>query len=237
MSDDTNENPPSVSLDPAVLSGGMAGMLRFILRKWSMTELESALPAVVTGVDGTGRKFVSARPLIQQVTTSGKVINRPEIAKLPILQLSGGDFVLSFPVAVGDIGWIVACDRDISLAVQNFKDGKDQPPGSQRHHDFRDAFFIPDAARKWASGAEGAPANAVALQSKDGTMAVWISPDSIKLKHPTLVEIAAPAVRVTGTVTATNFIVGASSFLSHIHPVTFGSPGSTGATSPPSPTP
>ncbi|MHC5543545.1 Gp138 family membrane-puncturing spike protein, partial [Singulisphaera rosea] len=109
---------------------------------------------------------------------------RAQVASVPVFQYGGAGFVMSFPVATGDTGWIKANDRDISLFKQTMQAN---PPNTQRKHSFEDAMFFPDTLLDGVTIAAEDVGNAV-FQNGDGTvrLALW----------PTLFKFTAPQVTV-----------------------------------------
>jgi hypothetical protein len=140
------------------------------------------LPASVVAYDRATNR-ASVQPLIPVITTSGVQINRAPVASVPVLQLGGGGFVLSFPIAAGDLGWIKANDRDISLFKQSLKNSI---PNTQRKHSFEDAMFIPDTMFSGVTIA-GGDADNVVLQNLAGTVKISLSGDTVTLKAPHIV--------------------------------------------------
>lgn len=178
------------SRDPAN-EGTLLGVMNTALRK-HLQSVDDMLPARVISFDrATNRAQVL--PLIRILTTDGRQSTRAQIASVPVLQLGGGGFVLNFPIVAGDLGWIKANDRDISLMLQSWADS---PPNSLRLHSFQDAVFIPDAMHGWIIAEEDA-ANVV-LQSLDGSVKVSLGAASLKL--------AAGAASMTMTTAGTVFI-------------------------------
>lgn len=163
--------PPS--RDPAD-DGSMLGTLQQVLKKF-LQGVDGCLPARVLAYDRAANR-AQVQPLVRVLTTDERQVSRAPIASVPVLALGGGDFVLSFPIQAGDLGWIVANDRDTSLYLQNLRES---PPNSLRLHSFQDALFIPDLVRGFAIQGEDA-ANAV-LQTRDGTARVAISAAGVKL--------------------------------------------------------
>lgn len=202
--------PPSI--DPADLDS-VNGMLRTVLRKFVMGEMDDALPAQVVAVDSRNSGMVTVRPLIDVLTTDGQRVPRGQV-RVPVLQIGGGGVMLSFPVQAGDLGWIKAADRDTSLFVQN---GTAVPPNTLRYHSFGDGFFIPHIMREYVIDA--ADNGSAVLQTTDGTQKIVIGPTGVKIKatnatvEATATVIASTTVNVntanavfSGTVTATGFI-------------------------------
>lgn len=75
------------------------------------------------------------------VITDNTILKRSPIMSVPVVRLGGNGVVLSFNLKSGDLGWIKANDRDISLFKQSFKESI---PDTARFHSFSDAVFIPD---------------------------------------------------------------------------------------------
>lgn len=155
----TGYNPSS--FDPS-MRGDLPGTIRYVLEKF-LQNTDDALPAQVVAFNRTTNR-VSVQPLISIVTTSNTVIPRAQLQSLPVLQLGGGGFVVSFPIAVGDTGWVKAMDRDISLFLQGIAGGTSAvtQPNTARKHSFSDALFIPDTMLK-----------GVTISSDDVNNAVW----------------------------------------------------------------
>ena len=171
-----NANP---SIDPANIDS-VTGLLRHVIDK-STQEMDGMLPAQVIAFNRNDPNRVQVQPLIMLVDTNGAQIQRGEIASIPVLQLGGGGFVLSFNLKAGDLGWIKANDRDISIFLQSFKNSR---PQTFRKKSFSDAVFIPDVMKGYTVDAEDL-GNAV-IQSLDGAVKISIGADKIKIKAPTI---------------------------------------------------
>jgi hypothetical protein len=190
---DPGENFPSQGLDPADVRD-LGGAFRMIFRKL-MQNTDGMLPASVVAVDAE-RNYVTVQPMIKIVGTGGTQLPRAQIVQVPLFNAGAGSYVLSFPVTPGDLGWIVASDRDISLYLQN---NQQSPPNTRRMHSFEDGLFIPDMARLWTLA--GGDAAKVVLQNKDGTIKITLGADQITLVHPTKVEVQTPLAHFTADVT------------------------------------
>lgn len=171
-------NPPDI--DPAN-NGTLAGTMRFAFNKL-LQSTDGMLPASVIAYNRTTNR-VQVQILIELVTTNGQRVPRPQIASIPVLVLGGGGYMLSFPLNVGDLGWVAANDRDISLFLQSYTQS---PPNTGRVKSFSDALFIPDVMRGYTVGA-GDGANAL-LQSTDGTVKITLGTGKITISAP-VVEI------------------------------------------------
>ena len=231
--------PPS--RDPTN-EGTFSGMFKAILRKFLQNDIDTMLPAVVISYDRASNTAI-VKPTIQMLDTNGNAISREQIAKVKVLALGGGGFVLNFPLQAGSKGWIEACDRDISLFAQ--AGNEEQPPNTLRFHSFSDSRFIPDIFSQYviSPSDEGA----MVLQSTDGSVAVVVDAAELRLRAPSVkvvssgntaitsagtLTITASATTINGPVTAPNGItIGSIPFGSHRHTgVTLGTGTSGGPT-------
>ena len=163
------------SRDPAN-DGSLLGMARQILDKF-LSGIDDMLPARVVSFNGDRQNpRVAVVPMVKLLTTTGQQVGRAQVASVPVMQFGGGGVALSFHLKPGDLGWIKANDRDISLMLQGYRDAA---PNTLRKHSFQDAVFIPDVMRGLVVNAEDAE-HAV-LQTLDGSVRVAIWPDRVKL--------------------------------------------------------
>jgi hypothetical protein len=98
------------------------------------------MPASVTKV--INGSFVNIQPQLQRVYTAGNgsAVTLKEIQNVMIGCLSGMDYWIKPPVAVGDEGIALFCERSLdNYAVQ----GGITDPQSARHHSMTDPIFIP----------------------------------------------------------------------------------------------
>jgi hypothetical protein len=159
------------------------------------------LPATVISFDRT-KNQATVQPLIMMVSMDDKQIQRKPIAYVPVISLGGGGFHISFPLQPGDLGWIYASDRDLSLFLQNLKMS---PPNTARAHDFADSMFVPDVFRKYTINGEDTAY--MVIQSTDGATRISIRPDNIKITAPTKVLVDVPLSEFTGNVTVDKNLV------------------------------
>lgn len=195
--------PPSG--DPAD-DDSLAGVFRQIFRKL-MQATDGALPAKVMAYDRVKNR-AQVQPLVSVLTTDGRVVPRAQIASVPVVQIGGGGFVLNFPLRNGDLGWIVANDRDISTFLQSYNTS---PPNTLRLHSFQDAVFIPDAMRGWTVAGEDA--EAVVLQTLDGSAKIAVGAGRAKLA----VGANSVTVDAAGTTIVGGLIVDGITFGTHKH--------------------
>lgn len=138
--------------------------------------LEVSIPCIVTKV--ISRTKVDVRPLVKIVAQDGTSMDRAIIEGLPVFTAGAGDRFISFPVAVGNIGWIDACDRDISLFLQSYDNV--EPPTS-RMHNFSDARFIPDIMTNITVAAEDS--TAMVIQNRNGSVKIALDDDEIRVRN------------------------------------------------------
>ncbi|CAK7193035.1 hypothetical protein COMNV_01246 [Commensalibacter sp. Nvir] len=137
--------------------------------------LHVMLPCKVKQVNRE-KGLVSVTPQIQYVDPTGKGYSRGTYHNLPILSLGGGGFSLNFPIAVGDLGWILACDRDVHAFL---KDKTEGPPPTYRKHSFASALFVPDMFNQVKLQADST--NGVVLQKTDGSTRIVVKDGNITL--------------------------------------------------------
>lgn len=166
------------SIDPAD-EGDLLGSLRHILGK-ELQNLDGMLPAKVIAYDRTKNR-ATVQPLIMLLTTSNTTVARATLASVPVYQLGGGGFILNFNLKPGDLGWIKANDRDISLFLQSYASSA---PNTIRKHSFSDAVFYPDVMKGYTIAGEDAE-NAV-LQNLDGSVKIALSAAGVKITAPSI---------------------------------------------------
>ena len=176
-------------------SAGMAGMMREVFNKF-LQGVDGCLPATVQSYDRVSN-IATVRPLVSVVAASGESVPRAAVASVPVLALGSGEFFINFPLKPGDLGWIIANDRDISLYKQGLAESR---PNTLRKHSFEDGLFVPDILRNYTIDAEDLDANLV-VQHKDGKVrvAVWekqvkITADKtfMRIKDDGMIEVEAP---------------------------------------------
>jgi hypothetical protein len=179
----TSPSPPSQNLANA---GSLNGAISFAFKKM-LAGTDDMLPAKVLSYSRTTNR-ARLQIMVPLVTTGSQVLQRAIVASVPVLQLGGGGFVVSFPIAAGNLGWIKACDRDISQFKSTYSNSSGPP--TQRLHSFSDAMFIPDTMLQGVTIA-GEDADNLVIQNLAGTVKVsWWS---------SFLKILAPRVGIGGT--------------------------------------
>lgn len=181
------------SVDPAN-NDTLVGTFRQVIVKM-LQSVDDMLPARVVNFDRT-TNLAQVQPLIAMVSTSGEQVTRAQVASIPVLQLGGGNCLLNFNLVPGDLGWIKANDRDISLFLQSFSNSS---PNTFRLKNFADSVFIPHVMMGYTIDDEDT--NNAVLQTKDGTVRVALWADKIKMTAPNI--ILDSDVEITKTLTVT----------------------------------
>jgi hypothetical protein len=179
-----------------------------ILADYLRRTMENSLPCKVVAVSDD-RKTVTVQPLIKIVTTDGTATSRANISGVPVFTNGSSNWLISFPISVGDIGWLDACDRDISIFLQSYKDSA---PATKRKHSFSDARFVPDIMTNYSISAEDS--DAMVIQSADGSVKISLNESRIKMVAPSI-EIEGDTtitgnVATTGTLTNNGIYVGST---------------------------
>jgi hypothetical protein len=156
----------------------------------SLRDLDGMLPAMVVGLQGKNR--VAVVPMVRMVTTNGATIERARIASVPVVQIGGGGYMLAVPIKAGDLGWIKACDRDISTFMQSYKSSA---PPTARIHSFSDGVFIPHVMTNFIINSEDD--DHLVLQKNDGSVRLAVCNDRIKITGLLTIE---GSVRATGNI-------------------------------------
>lgn len=177
----------------------------FAFMRGADVESERCLPAIVHSYNDADNVAV-VQPLIQVVTTRDEFISRNLLTEINCLSLGAGGFHIHFPIASGDLGWIFASDRDLSLFKQSLAEA---PPASGRFHKFADGIFIPDTFRKYSLAEPGK----MVMQTTDGTTRISIGHDGVvTITAPTKLLCDTPDTELTGNlkVAGNTEIVGAT---------------------------
>lgn len=184
-------SPPSRN---TAKDGSLAGAFD-LFRAKLLQNTDDMLPAKVIAYDRATNR-ATLQPMIVMVTTSNEQVPRAQIASVPVYQVGAGGFVISFPVSPGDLGWIKASDRDISLFLKNYAQAA---PNTQRKHKFSDAVFFPDSFMKNVE-INGEDDGNLVIQTLDGTVRVALWPDKVKVTAPAIEMVAATEISLTAPI-------------------------------------
>lgn len=186
-----NTNTPSLSTQPA-LSGTLVGAFSLAVDK-VIQGLSNRLPAMINTYDRPSNR-AQVQILIPMVTTGGQVIPRAQVASVPVQIDGGGGVFISFPLVAGDLGWIEACDRDISLFLQTYTE---TAPNTFRKWSFSDAKFTPDVMKGFTISVEDM--DSAVISTLDGTVKISMSQVGITITSPvvTINGALAPLAGIT----------------------------------------
>lgn len=201
-----NQNSPSRNLDA---DSNMPGVLDLAIRK-ALLDNDDMLPARIVSWDN--KKNRAQVEILYKVTmTSGEVHDMEAPAEVPTLVIGAGDLVLVWPLKPGDLGWIKATDRDLSLFLQSYDRENGATP---RIHCFEDGVFIPDAMKDFVMADE----DAACLQTKDGKVSVAVKTGSIVLTvGSTKLTITDSGIESNKPINAPQFTNGSVNLIGHVH--------------------
>lgn len=151
--------------------------------------------------------FVSVQPLVSMVDGNNNAVPHGTVFNIPVFRLMGGGNAVICDPAVGDIGWMAICDRDIS-AVKTTK--AVASPGSYRRFDFADGVYIGG------------------LFGEAPTQYIRFTSDGIEIadKNGNVIEMKVGSIEITTTA----LVINGTTFGTHVHATA-----AVGAPSPPTP--
>lgn len=155
---------------------------------------ETMLPAIIISYDRKNN-VATVQPLIMIEKVDKTYSSRHKLTQINVLGIGGGGFHISFPLKEGDLGWIVAGDRDISIYKQELKES---PPNTSIPRTFAQGLFVPDVMRKYSVAAEDS--SAMVIQSIDGETKISIRDDNIKIATTVKFLVDAPLSEFTNDV-------------------------------------
>lgn len=154
----------------------------------ALMQIDGMLPAVVTTVDRTAGR-VSVKPLVMAGTASGGKVPRPVVPNIPIMTMGAGGIYASFPVKVGDLGFVFSASRDTSLFYQS--QGGEDWPNTERIHSFSDGGFLPLKLFNFSIAGD-VLADGFSLQTDDGSTFVTLKAGEV--------QITATKVKIVGDI-------------------------------------
>ena len=149
--------------------------------------LKKVCPGIIQSYDRQTNRAV-VKPAITGIASQGQKVPKENLVNIPVLNLSGGGVVLSFPIKQGDTGWLIAADRNISIFKQNLVESA---PNDYRKHCFEDSFFIPDKI------------NDLNILDNDSFIIQTIDGETSSSLKENLLNLIATAINLTGATTIT----------------------------------
>ncbi len=171
-----NQNRPNIN---PVDNDSLVGTIQFSFYEY-MKGIQNMLPAKVIAFDRTTNR-VQVQLMIKVLSTSGEQYPNAQIASIPVFQYGGGGYILSIPLKTGDLGWVLANDRDISLFLQNYEAAA---PAVNLIKNFSQGVFFPDVMTGYSIADEDSD-NAV-LQNLSGSVKISIGSDEVTITAPTV---------------------------------------------------
>lgn len=167
------------------------------------SDLYVARPGVLLSYDPS--TSMATVKLVGQMGTMGQTgtewYDLPDLVEVPVMQVYGGGGRLTFPMAPGDEGLVVFCDRNITEWKQRGSVGV--PPTDSRKHDLSDGMFILGAWSK-VRGAD-IPMDGVNLKAKEG--AEVMLNDKAQMKTPDAEVTVSDKVLVKNQATTLNAVL------------------------------
>ena len=159
-------------------SESWAGGLRQILQKFLAQSVDSMLPVIVISFD-EDRNEARVQPAIKILDTGKNLTSRGQFT-VPVFSFGGGGALMRFRLKAGDLGWIEANDRDISLFLQTLEESA---PNTLRMHQFDDAVLFPDSMRTFTATQEDKDDDALAVfQTSDGSVKLSMLETGFKMR-------------------------------------------------------
>lgn len=191
-------------------SDSLSGSMDLVLRKF-LLDVDDMLPARIVSYNPPPVNRAQIEILYKVTMTDGSLNPLMAPAEVPVLTIGGGGMCLTFPIKPGDLGWIKASDRDMSLFLQSYEA---EPGNTTRLHCFEDGVFIPDVMKDFVVS-DGAAAT---LQTIDGTTSVAVKPGSIVLTAgSTVVSITESGIESNKPIKAPQFTDGTINTFGHVH--------------------
>lgn len=129
--------------------------------------LRVALPGRIHAIRGD--QTVDVQPLLKTRFVDKGVVDMAILQDVPVAMPQGFDWRVSYPLAVGDLGLCVFCDRNIDAFLAS--DGTlPQDPQDRRTHDLSDAVFFPGMVPSKMQTTDVQPSGDLVLGNGQATM-------------------------------------------------------------------
>lgn len=176
----------------------------------AIKSLQTCIPAIVKEVKSRDKVIVS--PAVQQTSADWTSFNWSDLT-VPVYTPAGnsGKAVLSFPVKVGDIGWIIAGDLDPTLFYQDTT--KPARQGVFDRHNYKYGFFLPAKITEIDIDSEDEGGVVV----KNNNSKIVIKENEINIESNNTLQINAKSVSITSE--GNNITIDGTNFKNHTHAV------------------
>ena len=136
---DIQPNPYDANTaDPTPETKPLDEIIRMTILDYMM-KLRVMVPVSVVTVRGNQK--VDVQPLLQIRYTDNNVVNMSVIQNCMVQMPSGQNYSIKLPVAVGDTGYVIVCDRSLDIWASG--SGGIVDPQDSRAHDLQDSVFVP----------------------------------------------------------------------------------------------
>lgn len=184
----------------------LEGLLK-MLKHNIFTTLNVCMPCKVVSYNANDNT-VELQPSIQKILANNEAQDRVVLTDVPVIAFGGNGLTIRFPLAKGDTGIVIFCDRDITLYKQILDNNKplSTQPQTLRKHDLADGIFIPSTFSKISTD----KTNDIVIQNDSGSVQFAISTTGIAIKGNITVdgEITATDVKTATNVSLKNHIHG-----------------------------
>ena len=170
MGNNSLYNPYSNNLDGVIT----AAIKRYLQR------VQTCIPAIVKEVKSRDKVIVS--PAVQQTNSEWQSVPWADIT-LPVCTPCGNGIFASFPLAVGDTGWIIAGDLDPSLFFND--KSRPQRQNTFERHKYQFGYFVPDTINGYSVSSDDD--GCLVIGSKNGNTKVTIGNNELKIKSDSVI--------------------------------------------------
>lgn len=174
------------------------GQMRKILEEYTKT-IDDMIPVQVVSYNRETNR-ATVKIMVQKTRSDGTYVDNSTYASVPVLQLGGGGYVVSFPVQAGDVGWLKSNDVDISNFLYSLGNSQQN---TFRRKKFSDGIFIPDNINI-GDNITSSDVDKFVLQKSDGSVKITLSEDSINIESSENVNISADNVTIDATSISAN---------------------------------
>lgn len=173
-----------------------------------LQKLQCCIPAIVKEVKS--REQVVVSPAVQQTDINWNLQSWASIM-LPVYTPQGGKGLISFPVSVGDTGWIIAGDLDPSLFMKDPTKSAGQKVYDR--HKYQYGFFLPAIMKDY--GIDSADDGGIVI--KNGNTKIVIKENEIDIVSNNALKINANSVNITSS--GNNVVIDGLNFKDHTHTI------------------
>ena len=140
-----------MSVNSQMYRTDIGAALRYLISYIRATS-ESVMPAMILEYDRESHK-ATIQPLVKikvEENNKYRFLDRPPIKDISVRNIFIGGFSIDFPLKKGDTGWLIAADRDCTIAKErnsssdpSLNEGPQEPLTDETHM-YQFGFFIPD---------------------------------------------------------------------------------------------